>query len=212
MRRTWTVGIAATLLMSTVPASIDVVASGASAPALTKVKCTPLTGDPQIEAPGYAQSKGANGSSDGWWCQLPHATEVPAGLVARRRFFIPAEHTTYGDYWTWYGPPSKGPKTRTAAPTPAVESVVVADLVYSEATPPKHLKHEQPVAGKRVRVRPGITGVESVKGTTVRLQFQFPVHGKGVPKYLTSVATVTVIGMKVSPSTVLSVAKRLKPL
>jgi hypothetical protein len=202
--------VAAVILVA-VP--IDLQWAGASGVTLDRVKCTTLPGDPLIEAPGYAQEKGANGLTDGWWCQLPHATEVPSGLVARRRFFIPANNTTYGDYWTWYGPPSKGRATRTAAPTPTIEGVVVADFVYAEATAPKRLVHQPAVkGGKRVELEPGLWGTESVTKTTVQFTFRFPTNGKGVPKYLTSVATVTVIGWKESFATVLAVARQVRPL
>ena len=48
-----------------------------------------MASDPSIEAPLYAQQKGASAKSDGWWCQLPHATQVPGGLVPLRRDSAP---------------------------------------------------------------------------------------------------------------------------
>jgi hypothetical protein len=177
---------------------------------LTNAACKPLTGDPVIQAPPYAQEKGAKGSSDGWWCELPHATKVPAGLVLRRRFFIPVYGTTYGEYWTWYGPPSKGAATATATPGTTTEGIVVSDLVYSEALAPTTLKHEPLPKGKRVEVASGLWGVETVKGDTVHVTFRF--RQKGAPRYLTSVATVTVIGNKVPAATVLAVARLVNPL
>jgi len=213
MRHPVLVRFATTVLVAAgVAPSVGTVVAGASGPALASVKCTLMTGDPQIEAPSWAQAKGASSANDEWWCQLPHATAVPTGLVQRRRFFIPAEHTNYGDYWTWYGAPSKGAATRTAAPTPGEKGVVVADLVYSEATPPKRLIHQKLPKGKSVQIVRGVSGIESTSGSTVRVSFRYPTTAKGVPKYLTTVATVTVIGMQVPAATVLAVARQLKPL
>src|SRR5579871_5738779 len=65
------------------------VSAAAALGPLRSVACTPMASDPAIEAPLYAQQKGASGKSDGWWCQLPHATQVPSGLVPLRRNSAP---------------------------------------------------------------------------------------------------------------------------
>ena len=77
--------------VSVVPAILlgpPVGATGTLGP-LKSVGCAPLADDPAVEAPLYAQQEGASSRSDGWWCQLPHATQVPGGLLPLRRDVAP---------------------------------------------------------------------------------------------------------------------------
>ena len=57
---------------------------------LHSLRCTPLPSDQPVEAPLYAQQEGANGATDGWWCQMPHATEVPAQFGELKSHHRPA--------------------------------------------------------------------------------------------------------------------------
>ena len=62
-----------------------------------------MASEPSIEAPLYAQKKGASPKSDGWWCQLPHATQVPGGLLPLRRDVAPLPQN-FAIYQTVYAP------------------------------------------------------------------------------------------------------------
>ena len=70
---------------------------------LTSVGCAPLAAEPPVEAPLYAQQEGASSKSDGWWCQLPHATQVPGGLLPLRRDVAPLPQN-FAIYQTVYSP------------------------------------------------------------------------------------------------------------
>src|SRR3984957_15089203 len=70
---------------------------------LRPVSCKTLPSDPPLEAPLYAQNAGASPMADGWWCQLPHATRMPASFVAVQRELIPLPNL-YGLYSTTYAP------------------------------------------------------------------------------------------------------------
>ena len=68
---------------------------------LRPVSCKALPSDPPLEAPLYAQNAGASAMADGWWCQLPHATRMPASFEAVQRELIPLPNL-YGLYSTTY--------------------------------------------------------------------------------------------------------------
>ena len=71
---------------------------------LRPVSCKTLPSDPPLEAPLYAQNAGASPMADGWWCQLPHPTRMPASFVAVQREVIPLPNL-YGLYSTTYSLP-----------------------------------------------------------------------------------------------------------
>src|SRR5271154_5450054 len=79
------------------------VAATSTLGSLRSVGCAPLAGDPSIEAPLYAQQEGASSKSDGWWCQLPSATQVPGGLLPLRRDVAPLPQN-FAIYETVYSP------------------------------------------------------------------------------------------------------------
>jgi len=63
--------------------------------------CAPLRRNLGRSSP-LRQQEGASSKSDGWWCQLPHATQVPGGLLPLRRDVAPCQH--FATYQTVYTP------------------------------------------------------------------------------------------------------------
>lgn len=182
------------------PASAGASSSGS----LQALTCTTMRTDPALEAPLYAQNEGASGASDGWWCQLPHLTVVPAGFQQIVRTVAP-QPDLYSDYETQYGPPTRAaPHVLGSGP-----GILVTDDVNSAVTPPSHLRYPSLPQGSSVSLGHGVTAVESREGSTTTVTWHYPVHG--VPKYLQSVAEVTVSGSQVPASEVLDVARHVRP-
>ena len=172
---------------------------------LHAVRCGPLPGDPALEAPGYAQEDGASGGKDGWWCQLPHATQVPANFTAFRRTVSPLPHT-YADYGTEYVPRGTGNLAAAQAHGPTI--TVSAD-VNSTVTPPVHLRYPSEGGGRKVSLGSGVQGTMTAADGIVTVSWRFPT--KGAPKYLRAVVGVTVTGTHVPGTTVVAVARQVRP-
>jgi hypothetical protein len=178
--------------------------ASAAVGALRSAGCKPLASDPQIEAPTYAQEEGASGSPDGWWCQLPHATKLPATFITFRRDISPLPNT-YAIYSTQYGPPKSTTYTITRGPT-----ISVSMDVNSSVSPGRH--HNQPASTtdvKKVRLGHGITATVRSHNRLVVVAWNWPTSG--VPKYLSAVASVTVTGHDLPESTVIAVARAVRP-
>jgi hypothetical protein len=172
---------------------------------LHPLRCTPMSSDPALEAPLYAQEEGAGGGPDGWWCQLPHATEMPAGFVQLQRGVAPLANL-YAVYSTNYGNRGSGGASIGSATKPGI--VVSAD-VNSSVAPPAHLQYPPAPRGKKVVVARGVTGTMVVNGGSATLTWRYPTSG--VPRYLRAVATVTVSGTGVTEGAVLNVARHVTP-
>ncbi len=185
------------------------VAGAAAVGPMRSVPCGPLPGDPPLEAPGYAQQAGASGAADAWWCQLPHATVMPARFAARQRYVSPLSGalTTYASYATEYvirGQDGKLPMP-TTGPT-----IIVSSDVNSTVAPPGHLPYKAPSYGVgKVTVANGVTGVLAMRKNIVSVTWKFPT--RAVPRYLRGVVSVSVSGSQVSKSTILAVARMVKP-
>jgi hypothetical protein len=157
-----------------------------------------MASDPQLQAPLYAQNDGASGSADGWWCQLPHATQLPAGFVPVVRSVAPLAND-YALYSTQYG------KHRNASAGP---NIVVSSDVESVQSPGR-LDYGPRSSGKTVVLHKGVKATVSSADGSVEVTWQYPTHG--VPKYLRAVATVSVTGTGVPKSVVVAVARHVEP-
>ncbi|HVX21129.1 MAG TPA: hypothetical protein VHB02_07265 [Acidimicrobiales bacterium] len=197
------VPIAAVVAVPTVAVASGGGTAGAAAPGrLHPVRCAPLPHDPPVEAPGYARKAGASGGADGWWCQLPHATTLPAGLVAVDRSVAPLPGT-YAVYATRYA--HKGTTTGSRGP-----SITVSMDVASSVRPPAHLHYPNvPAAGRRLSLARGVDATASTSHGTTTVTWRYP--RTGVPRYLRTVATVTVTGDGVPRATVVAVARHVRP-
>jgi hypothetical protein len=179
--------------------------AGASGSAtLQKLPCTTMRTDPALEAPLYAQNEGANGSSDGWWCQLPHLTEVPSGFRQIVRTVAPLPNL-YSNYETQYGPPTGG----AAHVLGSGPGILLTDDVNGAVMVPSHLTYPSLPKGSSVSLGHGVTAVVSRQGTTTRVTWRYP--SRGIPKYLHTVVQVTVSGTGVPASEVVAVARQVRP-
>lgn len=191
--------VAATALVGVV--SQPSAASGS----LRSIACTTLKTDIPVEAPLYAQKEGASGATDGWWCELPHATSVPAGYVEQRRLESPLRYP-YGLYSTYYGPRSNTGRTFLAGEK-GVE--VTVDWNSTVQGAPSHLVYPTALPGTKVHLAKGIVGNIVKARDDESVTWRFPTHG--VPRYLVGVVRVTVTGFYEPLSTVLAVAQSVKP-
>jgi hypothetical protein len=165
-----------------------------------------MASDPQLEAPLYAQQKGASGKPDAWWCQLPHATKIPGGLVPLRRDVAPLPNG-YAIEETVYAP---GGKAKDAAITTKSPSIIV-EVKLNSAVAPSATEHvPQFSSSKTVILKKGLTASVLSSGGQTDVSWAYPVTG--VPKYLNAVASVTVAGFDVPASVVIAVAKHVKPI
>jgi hypothetical protein len=201
-----------TLIVLTVIVAVTVpgeTGAGAAAPAsvgsLRPVACKPLPSDPPLEAPTYAQNAGASPIADGWWCQLPHATRMPANFVAVQRTVVPLPNL-YGQYTTTFAPPMAAGESSQPANG---SSIVVAPEVNGAVAPGKTQRAAPPPGGRKVALAKGITVSVVSKGRSVVVTWPYP--SSKVPPYLRAVASITVTGTGVPESVVLAVAKHVKP-
>ena len=174
---------------------------------LKSVSCVPLTGDPSIEAPLYAQRKGASGKSDGWWCELPHATQVPDGLVALRRDSAPLPNN-YALEQTVYS--RAGMAKDAAIAANGSPALIVEVKVNSAVAPGATARVPQFSSARTVVLKKGITANVLTNAGQTDVSWAFPTSG--VPKYLSAVTAVTVAGFGVPSSVVIAVAKHVAPL
>jgi hypothetical protein len=174
---------------------------------LKSVSCAPLSSDPAIEAPFYAQRQGASGKSDGWWCQLPHATQVPGGLVALRRDSAPLPNN-YDLDQTLYSP--KGTAKDASVTANGPPAIIVEVKVNSAVAPGATARVPQFSSSRKVVLKKGITANVLTESGQTDVSWAFPTSG--VPKYLSAVASVTVAGFNVPASMVIAVAKHVAPL
>ena len=172
---------------------------------LHSVSCGPLPGDPPLETPGYAQQGGAGGGTDSWWCELPHATEMPSNYVAFRRSVSPLPNT-YADYGTEFVPKGTGKLSAAEVNGP---TITVSSDVNSTVTPPTHLRYPHLGGGRTVPLQRGVEAAVTSTDGIVTVSWRFP--SSGVPKYLRAVVGVTVTGTHVPESTVLAVARQVRP-
>ncbi|HSZ37978.1 MAG TPA: hypothetical protein VK773_12870 [Acidimicrobiales bacterium] len=181
--------------------------SGAATTTLGTLKslaCKPMASDPAIEAPLYAQQKGASGESDAWWCQLPHATQVPAGLVPLRRDSAPLPNN-YDLDETVYSPRGRPKDAAITAP-----ALVVEVKVNSAVAPGATARVPQFTSARTVVLKKGVTAnVVTASGQT---DVSWGFTTSGAPKYLSAVSSVTVAGFGVPASDVIAVAKHVAPL
>jgi len=166
-------------------------------------RCRPLSTDPVIQAPSYAQDEGASGAADGWWCELPHATAIPTGFVTLHRYVSTLPHT-YALYITQYAPRGTTPTSATAGPVITLEVDASSGVL-----PPHHLRYEHHRHGRPVRLGGRLTAAVLITSHLVSVIWRLP--RAGVPHYLSGVTTVTVSGHDVPKATVVAVAKSVKP-
>ena len=169
--------------------------------------CTPMAADPSIEAPLYAQQKGASAKSDGWWCQLPHATQVPGGLVPLRRDSAPLPNN-YDLDQTVYS--SAGTAKDTSITTHGPPGLIVEVKVNSAVAPGATARVPQFSSAHKVVLKKGVTANVLTDSGQTDVSWAFPTSG--VPKYLNAVSSVTVAGFGVPASVVIAVAKHVAPL
>ena len=174
---------------------------------LKSVGCAPMAADPAIEAPLYAQQEGASPKSDGWWCQLPHATQVPGGLVPLRRDAAPLPQN-FAIYETVYTPAGTAKDDSITANGPP--AIVVEVKVNSAVAPGTTARTPQFSSSHKVVLKKGITANVITVGGQTDVSWSFSTTG--VPKYLSPVSYVTVAGFGVPASAVIAVAKHVRPL
>jgi hypothetical protein len=174
---------------------------------LKSVACAAMASDPAIEAPLYAQQKGASPKSDGWWCQLPHATQVPAGLVALRRDSAPLPNN-YALDQTVYS--SRGTAKDRSITDHGPPALIVEVMVNSAVAPGPTARVPQFSSARTVTLKKGITANVLTSSGQTDVSWAFPTSG--VPKYLSAVSSVTVAGFGVPASVVVAVAKHVAPL
>jgi hypothetical protein len=173
---------------------------------LQTVRCAPKASDPPLEAPLYAQQKGASGKPDAWWCQLPHATQIPSGLVTLRRNVAPLPNG-YAIEETIYSP---GGTARDASISSNGPPAIVVEVKLNSAVAPSTTAHvPQFSSSKTIVLKKGIKASVLTSGGQTDVSWAYPISG--VPKYLSAVASVTVAGFHVPASAVIAVAKHVKP-
>jgi hypothetical protein len=175
--------------------------------ALHSIACKPLASDPPIEAPLYAQQAGASGVSDGWWCQLPHATAMPVGLSASLRDVAPMP-SGYALFSTTFSAATPS-STTTSHGAGSQRSIVVAADVNSAVSPGTTAHGPVPSGGQKVSLAKGVNATVISNGNSVQVTWSYPTHG--VPSYLRAVSTVAVTGTNLPKSVVISVAKQVRP-
>jgi hypothetical protein len=164
-----------------------------------------MKSDPPLEAPLYAQQKGASSKSDAWWCQLPHATQIPSGLVPLRRDVAPLPKG-YAIEQTVYSTPGLAKDASISNKAPAV----IVEVKLNSAVAPGPTDHVADFASpKTVDLKKGVTAYLLTSSGQSAVSWAYPT--KGVPRYLSAVASVTVAGFDVPASTVIAVAKHVKP-
>ena len=173
---------------------------------LHSVRCAAMASDPQLEAPLYAQQKGASGRADAWWCQLPHATQVPGGLVPLRRDVAPLPNG-YAIEETVY---TRGGLVKDASISTKSPAIVVEVKLNSVVAPTTTAHVPQFSSPNTVTLKKGVTANVLTSGGQIDVSWAYPTTG--VPKYLVAVASVTVAGFDVPASTVIAVAKHVKPI
>ncbi len=166
-----------------------------------------MAADPSIEAPLYAQQEGASAKSDGWWCQLPHATRVPAGLVPLRRDSAPLPDSYDLDQTVYSSAGRAKDASITAHGQPAL---IVEVKVNSAVAPGTSARAPQFASARTVVLKKGITANVLTGSGQTDVSWAFPTSG--VPKYLRAVSSVTVAGFGVPASAVIAVAKHVAPL
>jgi hypothetical protein len=183
-----------------------VAATGTLGP-LKSVGCSPMAAEPSVEAPLYAQQEGASSKSDGWWCQLPHATQVPAGLVPLRRGVDPLPQN-FAIYQTVYSPTGTAKDDSITANGPP--AIVVEVNVDSSIAPGKAARTPQFSSPQKVVLKKGVQANVLTSGGQTDVSWSFSTTG--VPRYLSPVSYVTVAGFGVPASAVIAVAKHVRPL
>jgi len=174
---------------------------------LTSVGCAPLAAEPSVEAPLYAQQEGASSKSDGWWCELPHATQVPGGLLPLRRDVAPLPNN-FATYQTVYSPSGTAKDESITANGPP--AIVVEVNVNSAVAPGKTARTPQFSSSQKVLLKKGIQANVLTSGGQTDVSWSFSTAGAA--KYLSPVSYVTVAGFGVPASSVIAVAKHVRPL
>jgi hypothetical protein len=174
---------------------------------LKSVGCAPMASDPAIEAPLYAQQEGASSKSDGWWCQLPHATQIPGGLLPLRREVAPLPQN-FAIYQTVYSPAGTAKDDSITANGPP--AIVIEVNVDSAMAPGATARTPQFSSSQKVVLKKGIQANVLTSGGQTDVSWSFSTTG--VPRYLSPVSYVTVAGFGVPASAVIAVAKHVRPL
>jgi len=198
--------LAAVLLVPAILLGPTVGATSTLGP-LKSVGCAPMASDPAIEAPLYAQQEGASPKSDGWWCQLPHATQMPGGLLPLRRDAAPLPQN-FAIYETVYTPAGTAKDDSITANGPP--AIVVEVNVNSAVAPGKTARAPQFTSSQKVVLKKGVTANVITSGGQTDVSWAFSTTG--APRYLSPVSYVTVAGFGVPASAVIAVAKHVRPL
>ena len=210
-RRLRVTGIAFAAAAAVLAMSLGPPAAGADAAAslgpLKPVRCAAMASDPAVEAPLYAQQKGASSKADAWWCQLPHATQVPGGLVPLRRDVAPLPKG-YAIEETVYSPVGSAKDVSITSNGPP--AIVVEVKLNSAVAPGPTARVPQFASSQKVTLKKGVTASVLTDSGQTDVSWAYPTAG--VPKYLTAVASVTVAGFGVPASAVIAVSKHVAPI
>jgi hypothetical protein len=194
------IGVGTYLLVQSGAGATSPGSSGPAAAGLADATCRPLASDPPLEAPQYAVDDGAGGGADSWWCQLPHATQIPVGYAPVVRTVVPLPNN-YADYSTEYA--KGGSVNSSSQPTIVITSDVDSALSPSGTT------HKAPTGDKKVTLANGVTADVAINGSNVSVRWSYPT--KGVPPYLQAVSTITVQGTNLPTAIVEAVAGHVAP-
>ena len=200
------VAATAVLVVSLGPSAAGAAAAAAGLGPLKPVRCAPTSTDPALEAPLYAQQEGASPKADAWWCQLPHATQVPGGLVPLRRDVAPLPKG-YAIEETVYSPAGSARDVSISSNGPP--AIIVEVKLNSEVAPGPTAHVPQFSSSKKVSLKKGVTASVLTDSGQTDVSWAYPMTG--VPKYLSAVASVTVAGFDVPASTVIAVSKHVAP-
>jgi hypothetical protein len=208
-RRLRVTGIAFAAATAVLVMSLGPPAAGAAASLgpLKPVRCAPMASDPALEAPLYAQQLGATSKADAWWCQLPHATQVPGGLVPLRRDVAPLPKG-YAIEETVYSPAGSAKDISITSKGPP--AIIVEVKLNSAVAPGPTARVPQFGSSQKVTLKKGVTASVLTDSGQTDVSWAYPTAG--VPRYLTAVASVTVAGFGVPASTVIAVSKHVAPI
>ena len=166
-----------------------------------------MASDPALQAPLYAEQKGATSKADGWWCQLPHATQIPEGLVPLRRDVAPLPNS-FAIEETVYSLASSAKDVSITSKGPP--AIIVEVKTNSAVTPGPTAHVAEFSSSKKVTLKKGVTAYLLSGSGQTDVSWAFPTTG--VPKYLAAVTSVTVAGFRVPAAVVIAVAKQVAPI
>ena len=147
---------------------------------LKPVRCAPTATDPPARSPALRATGRGQWPADAWWCQLPHATQVPSGLVPLRRDVAPLPNN-YAIDETVYS--AAGLANDASIGSNGSASIIVEVKVNSSIAPGTTPHVPQFSSARTVLLKKGVTGDVLTGSGQSDVSWAYPTAG--VPKYLT---------------------------